>query len=1117
MFKKIAVTFLLFLSVFSFSQCLECAKNIGGWTDESAIDIEKTPDGFVFLVDSNGFTSSRIIKYDFNCNIIWEKNFTNLNIDVKALTSDDSGNIYLIIYNTTSTNNTSAPWNINGFIMSHGLNFYKLDSLGNILWNKNIGPYVDYDMQNIFHYQNQIFVTGNYFGNLNFNNGVIFNNPINQIRAFLAKYDTNGNFINAVNHGNGSEIFKYSEIDNQGNIYLTRSNPNATYSSIEKFNSQLVLNWSKTLSTSTNPNNTGIYTPTGIKFNNVNNKLYLWGKMNLSTTILGNNFFINNNNGIFQSALVELNSNSGDLENIKRFDNNSSYGNSFPSAVAYGKSAQMVEKNNFLYILTSFSNNMSFPNATISSSTYGNGNNYSEELVLFKMNLLDFSSEFILKSYGVQNLPNYVTDLPGPMLFNNDDLYLTATFGSDPIQINGATINNNSGNNDPDAMLYKYNINSSNTNYDEIIVNNTCLNEITNFNISGNYDLIVWNFGDPLSSNNIINGTNNTSHQYTSAGNYHVTVTVTCGTESQVFEKEIIISTKPNVTNISPISECETISGSGICTNFDTSLINSQLVGNQQNITIEFRHSNGQLIPNPLPNPYTNTNLGGDIINAKVYYTNNEDCFVETQINFNVLTKPNNPNTNSPQTFCIQQNATINTITITGQNIKWYDALTNGNLLPNSTTLVNGTTYYASQTINGCESNRVPVTIQIQNTPAPTGNANQSFCSTANATVADIVVTGTNIIWYTSATNTSPLSNSTLLVNNITYYATQTSNGCESVNRLAVTISLINTLNATNYAEIICDNLNDNQEISNLTSYHANLISSTGNIFTYYNNYNDALNQNSTGQINNFANYNLTLGTSIFYVRIDSPNSCFQVVTLTLELVSKPIIPVKDIEPLCEGKNIILNSGNNYDTYTWSTGETTQTITITQAGSYSVIVSENHGVTTCTSTKNFIVVNSNIATIQEIISSDWTENNNTITVLLQSNSQGDYEYSINGIDFQNSNVFNNLEAGEYIVFVRDKNGCGLVSEELYLLMYPKFFTPNGDGYNDFWKIKFSENEPNLFIKIFDRYGKLLKVMDANSIGWDGKYLEKDVTSSDYWFVVTRENGKVYKGHFSLKR
>ena len=473
------------------------------------------------------------------------------------------------------------------------------------------------------------------------------------------------------------------------------------------------------------------------------------------------------------------------------------------------------------------------------------------------------------------------------------------------------------------------------------------------------------------------------------------------------------------------------------------------------------------------------------------------------------------PTLTSPQLFCIQQNATINSIAITGQNIKWYDALTNGNLLSNSTTLVNGATYYASQTINGCESKRASVLVNIQNTPAPTGNTNQSFCTSQNATLLNIVVSGTNVVWYNSPTSTSPLANTTLLTNNTTYYTTQTINGCESVNRLAVTINLINTLNATNYSEIICDDLNNNVEIKNLTNYNTYLISSTGNTFSYYNNYNDAV--NSIRNITNFTTYNLALGTNTFYVRIDSPNTCFQIVTLTLELVSKPIIPINDIAPICEGSFITLDGGNNYDSYTWSTGETTQNITITQPGSYSVIVTENHGTTTCSSTKNFNVVNSNVATIQEIISSDWTDNNNTITVLLQNNSQGDYEYSLDGIDFQNNNIFSNLEAGEYTVFVRDKNGCGIVSEDLYLLTYPKFFTPNGDGYNEYWKIKLSENEPNLTIKIFDRYGKLLKQLGSNSIGWDGTYLGNNVPSSDYWFVVTRENGKEYKGHFSLKR
>jgi gliding motility-associated-like protein len=124
---------------------------------------------------------------------------------------------------------------------------------------------------------------------------------------------------------------------------------------------------------------------------------------------------------------------------------------------------------------------------------------------------------------------------------------------------------------------------------------------------------------------------------------------------------------------------------------------------------------------------------------------------------------------------------------------------------------------------------------------------------------------------------------------------------------------------------------------------------------------------------------------------------------------------------------------------------------------------------------------------------------------------------LNGIDFQDSNTFYGLENGEYTVFIRDKNGCGISSEDVYLLMYPKYFTPNGDGFNDYWRIKFSENEPNLLVTIFDRYGKLISQFYSYSNGWDGTYNGKLLPSTDYWFVVKRENGTEHRGHFSLKR
>jgi gliding motility-associated-like protein len=471
------------------------------------------------------------------------------------------------------------------------------------------------------------------------------------------------------------------------------------------------------------------------------------------------------------------------------------------------------------------------------------------------------------------------------------------------------------------------------------------------------------------------------------------------------------------------------------------------------------------------------------------------------------------PNSTSPQIFCIQQNATINNIVINGQNIKWYDAASGGNLLLSTVNLVNGITYYASQTINGCESNRTSILVNIQNTPAPTATINQSFCSTENATLSNIIINGSLTLWYVDATSSIPLPSNTLLVNNTTYYASQTINNCESITRTPVTISLINTLNATNHSVSLCDDLNDNTKLVNLTNYNSFLTTSTNNIFKYFTTLENA-NQNS-GQILNFTNYNLNIGTTNVYVRIENPNSCFQIVTLTFNIYSKPKIPINTIEFLCEGNSILLNAGNGFDSYTWSNGATTPTININQTGNYSVTVSKNYGTFSCTSILNFTIKNSSKPEITKIEIEDWTDENNSITIF--TSGQGNYEYSINGVDYQDSNIFRNLEPGQYQIYVKDKNGCGIATANIFILNYPKFFTPNGDGYNDYWKIKFSIIEPKLKVYIYDRYGKFIFQFNSKSNGWNGNYNGLPLPATDYWFEVHRENGKIHKGHFSLKR
>jgi gliding motility-associated-like protein len=169
----------------------------------------------------------------------------------------------------------------------------------------------------------------------------------------------------------------------------------------------------------------------------------------------------------------------------------------------------------------------------------------------------------------------------------------------------------------------------------------------------------------------------------------------------------------------------------------------------------------------------------------------------------------------------------------------------------------------------------------------------------------------------------------------------------------------------------------------------------------------------------------------------------------------------------------------------------------------------------CDASKSFVVMASSPATIKTVETSDWSDANNTVVVLLT--VSGDYTYSLDNLNFQTSNTFTDLLPGIYTVYVKDENKCGTVEEDFVLLNYPKFFTPNSDGYNDTWQIKFSAAEQKLNVDIFDRFGKFMIRLKGGETGWDGTYNGYEAPSTDYWFVVTRQDGKTYKGHFSLKR
>ena len=208
-------------------------------------------------------------------------------------------------------------------------------------------------------------------------------------------------------------------------------------------------------------------------------------------------------------------------------------------------------------------------------------------------------------------------------------------------------------------------------------------------------------------------------------------------------------------------------------------------------------------------------------------------------------------------------------------------------------------------------------------------------------------------------------------------------------------------------------------------------------------------------------------------------------------------------------------------TFQWFTnnvlnGVTTPTFTVTTPGTYSVNVTNAFG---CTKTRVITVTGSEIATIQSIDVVDLADVN---SITINVTGLGDYEFALDDVNgpYRDSNFFENVPMGLHDIYVRDKNGCGSLGPvTVAVLGIPHYFTPNGDGYNDYWNIKGVSAQFNYLstIYIFDRFGKLLKQIGTTGLGWDGTFNGYQMPADDYWYNIKFEDGRSAKGHFTLKR
>ena len=272
---------------------------------------------------------------------------------------------------------------------------------------------------------------------------------------------------------------------------------------------------------------------------------------------------------------------------------------------------------------------------------------------------------------------------------------------------------------------------------------------------------------------------------------------------------------------------------------------------------------------------------------------------------------------------------------------------------------------------------------------------------------------------------------------------------------------------------------------------------------------------------------------TVVYVRVNNtlaPN-CYDVkpITIIINKLPEPK-PVDGIICIDSETGTLLNAYTMYSgltpsshSFLWTneTGNTVSTASNYQAivpGVFTLIATNN--ATGCASEPvNVTVSPSEPAIVVYEVSQDFADSQSiTVTATGQGNN---FEYQLDNGSFQDSNVFEHVPSGIHTVTVRDKNGCGSTTIQALVVNYPKYFTPNGDGYNDSWNINDLSSQPSASIVIYDRFGKILTKIKPSNNGWDGTYNGHLMPSDDYWFSVsyTDENqvDQEFRAHFAIKR
>lgn len=387
--------------------------------------------------------------------------------------------------------------------------------------------------------------------------------------------------------------------------------------------------------------------------------------------------------------------------------------------------------------------------------------------------------------------------------------------------------------------------------------------------------------------------------------------------------------------------------------------------------------------------------------------------------------------------------------------------------------------------------------------------------------------------------NTNPIANPTVFSNSTQSTAwarIENTVGCFTTAQINLEVISIDIPSSfmLNYNE--CDSNADGNDTNGLTTFDFStatnqvlnaLLPVTDLTIAYYETLADAFAETNAINPSNYTN--TTAFTQQIVVRVDkTTDTCFGLgFHITLNVTPVPVFNLPTDTTLCLNSNSTIKVENPLDTYDYvwmdETGVIigyTEEINIPSAGIYTVTATDTNG-NNCSTSKsiqvNEVVVQPLLNFNQNNIEIIDNSSNNTITVNTNNLPISTYEYALDNGDYQTNNIFQNVPGGLHTIKIKDVDNCLEASIEVSLIAIPNFFTPNNDGANDTWQVTGIENQPTSKIYIFDRFGKLIAILNPLGNGWNGLYKGNPLPSTDYWYKVELEDGRLLRGHFSLIR